>query len=284
VTEPDARGEEPRASRRGAGAAWTEERSDEGRRRPQGTPEASGQHSIDEQLAAAAATIAAMPDAAITERLAALEAEHRDRSALASARLRAMLDCLELDWAAYELARQQDDAGQLAAAARWYRLAAANDFADAPVRLGRVLETLAQAAADQRAELALVSEAARWYAEAYGAGHPEAAERLDGMIGHYDARRHPPAEPPDLPPDLPPGPDRCELGGLAAVLDSSDLVTATVHFRQCTACQREFVSRGGLLPDLSGHVRPPDPSGPAKLDAPGAHAPEPPPQPPAGWR
>jgi TPR repeat protein len=251
-----------------------------------GCPETSGKHrvTVDEQLAAAAATIAAMPDAAITERLAALEAAHRDRSALASARLRARLDCLELDWAAYELARQQDEAGQLEAAARWYRLAAANDFADAPVRLGQVLETLAHAAADQRAELALVSEAARWYAEAYGAGHPEAAERLDGMIGRHDARRGQPAGAPAASPGLPPGPDGCELGGLAAVLDGSDLVTATVHFRHCTACQREFVSRGGLLPDLSGHVRPADLSGLAGPDGARARAPGPPPPPPAGWR
>jgi TPR repeat protein len=200
--------------------------------------------SVDEQLAAAAATIAAMPDAAITERLAALEDEHRDRSALASAKLRATLDCLELDWAAYELACQHDEAGRPDEAARWYRLVAANDFADAPVRLGRVLEMLAErAAGDRRAELALVSEAARWYVEAYGAGHPEAAERLDSMIGGQDGRRRPPADPPAAPGE------RCERGGLAAVLEGSDLLTATEHFRQCTACQREFVRRGGLLPD-----------------------------------
>jgi TPR repeat protein len=196
--------------------------------------------SVDDQLAAAAATIAAMPDQAVSDRLAALEAEHRAAGALASARLRATLDCLELDWGAYELARQHDEAGRLEEAARWYRLAAANDFADAPVRLGRVLERRAQAAGDRRTEVALVSEAARWYVEAYGAGHPEAAERLDGMIGGQDGRRPPPAEPPAA---------ACERGGLAAVLEGSDLVTATEHFRQCEACQREFVSRGGLLPD-----------------------------------
>ncbi|HEU5416632.1 MAG TPA: hypothetical protein VFV41_02990 [Streptosporangiaceae bacterium] len=204
--------------------------------------------SVDDQLAAAAAAIAAMPEAAIAGRLAALEAEHRGRSALASAQLRATLDCLELDWAAYELARQHDEAGRPDEAARWYRLAAANDFADAPVRLGRVLEMLAErAAGDRRAELALVSEAARWYVEAYGAGHPEAAERLDGMIGDRAGRRRPPAEPPAAG-------ECCERGGLAAVLEGSDLLTATEHFRRCTACQREFVSRGGLLPDR----RPPD--------------------------
>ena len=46
VSEPEGRGaawtEEPRASRRGAAASWTEERSDEGRRRVESAPSASG--------------------------------------------------------------------------------------------------------------------------------------------------------------------------------------------------------------------------------------------------
>lgn len=43
-------------------------------------------------------------------------------------------------------------------------------------------------------------------------------------------------------------PELCELGGLEAVLGSTDLATASLHFGHCTACQREFVSLGGLLP------------------------------------
>lgn len=56
------------------------------------------------------------------------------------------------------------------------------------------------------------------------------------------------AGPPAAPKRAAPG-DACDRGGLAAVLEGSDLATATEHFRQCTACQREFVSLGGLLPD-----------------------------------
>jgi hypothetical protein len=66
---------------------------------------------------------------------------------------------------------------------------------------------------------------------------------LTGEIGAGQA-----AGPPAAPKRAAPG-DACDRGGLAAVLEGSDLATATEHFRQCTACQREFVSLGGLLPD-----------------------------------
>jgi hypothetical protein len=61
------------------------------------------------------------------------------------------------------------------------------------------------------------------------------------MIGH---RRRPDRA--GYPAPAPP--ERCELGGLQAVLGGSDLATASVHFGHCTACQREFVRLGGLLP------------------------------------
>jgi hypothetical protein len=208
---------------------------------------------INDKLAAAAASIGYMPDAQIRESMDDLQAEHRRRSALTGARHRADTDSLDLDWAAYQLASQYHDAGDLDGAARWYRLAAANDFADAAFRLGAVLEILAARLADstepgcystsQRQELALVCDAARWYAEAYGAGDPEAAERLDGMISRHDTRR---PRAPRRPADPPPG--RCTQGGLDAVINGGDLITATDHFRQCTACQREFLALGGLLP------------------------------------
>ncbi len=208
---------------------------------------------IDDKLAAAAASITSMPGTEIGHQLEELEAAYRQRSTLTCARHQAELDSLDLDWAVYQLASQDEGAGDLAAAARWYKMAAANDFADAALRLGCVLEVLAaQLAAStgsrhhaaQREELTLVTEAARWYAEAYGAGHPEAAGRLDDMISRHDTR-HP--RPPG--PAQPAGPaqERCEQGGLDAVVNGTDLTTATTHFRHCTPCQREFLSLGGLL-------------------------------------
>jgi hypothetical protein len=219
---------------------------------------------VDELLDAAAASVTCMPDAVTAQRLEELEAERRRRSGIACARHRAELESLDLDLAAYQLARQYDDSGHLDAAARWYKMAAANDFADAPLRLGRVLEMLAQRVASagsgyytsRREELALVSEAARWYAEAYGAGHPEAAERLDGMISNHDARRPRATEPTPAADPVPapdPQADICGQGGLDKVVNGSDLVTASAHFRQCTACQREFLRRGGVLPQMRGH-------------------------------
>jgi hypothetical protein len=209
--------------------------------------------SITGKLAAAAASIASMPDAEITRRLDCLETTHRSRSALERARHGAELDSIDLDWAAYQLARQHDDAGELAAAARWYRVAAANDFADAALQLGKALEALAIQCtavagagyyAAQREELALVSDAARWYADAYGAGHPQAAERLDNMISSHDARR-----PRPTPAEEPVSADEhCRQGGLNAVVNGSDLTTAAEHFRHCVCCQNEFLHLGGLLP------------------------------------
>jgi TPR repeat protein len=209
--------------------------------------------SIDDTLAAAAASIGLMPDTAVTQRLEQLEAAHRRRSSLASARHQAEVDSLDLDWAAYQLGCQHDDAGDLAAAARYYRMAAANDFADAAFRLGTALEMLADQRAgrpepvyctSQREELTFVSDAARWYAEAYAAGHPGAAERLDGMISRHDPGQPPAAGPA---PAANRGTGDCEQGGLEAVVNGRDLTTAATHFGHCTACQREFIRLGGLL-------------------------------------
>jgi hypothetical protein len=211
--------------------------------------------SIDDKLATAATSIGSMPEDSVTEHLGQLEAAHRRRDSLAAARHQSEVDSLDLDWAAYQLACQHDDAGDLAAAARCYRMAAANDFADAALRLGTVLEMLADQRAastepgyyaSQREQLALVSDAARWYAEAYAAGHPEAAERLDGMISRHDTRNPHARDQVMKAPGL--APERCQQGGLDTVLNGSDLTTATTHFRHCTACQYEFLDLGGLLP------------------------------------
>jgi hypothetical protein len=188
------------------------------------------QVTVDDKLAAAAATITRMPAARITGRLEELEAEHRRRGSLAGARDSAEVDSLDLDWAAYQLALHHERAGDLAAASRWYKMAAANDFADAALRLGCVLDTLAgQRAASphagyyttQRDELSLVSQAARWYAEAYGAGHPEAAERLDLMIGRHDTSRPRPTPARQLAPVPATTSPPCERGGLDAVVTAA---------------------------------------------------------------
>lgn len=215
---------------------------------------------LDERLAAASATIGEMAEAGITQRLEQLRAAHRGQTDLDRARYGAESDSAELDWAAYELAGQHEAAGDLAAAARWYGLAAASDLGDAALRLGRVLDRHADRHAGQRTgaapsgtaaereELALVSEAARWYIEAYSAGHLEAVGYLDDMISRHDIRR-PRSRPRDAEPEAAGATAgaACARGGLDAVIEATDLAGATAHFQRCTPCQQEFVQRGGLL-------------------------------------
>lgn len=217
---------------------------------------------IDEKLAAAAASIAVMPEPVLAERLRQMDAVYRHRTSLDAARLQTEVDSLDLDWTTYQLACQHEEAGNLTAAARCYRMAAANDFADAALRLGIVLETLADYRAAstepgyyvaQREELALVCDAARWYAEAYAAGYPEAAERLDGMISRHDTRQQRPSSAASPMRPAPPAPEQCEQGGLEAVINAGDLNAAGTHIGHCTACQHEFVKLGGLLPAPATH-------------------------------
>jgi hypothetical protein len=91
------------------------------------------------------------------------------------------LASLDLVQAAYELAVTAEFQGDLRSATRWYTAAALNDFADASLRLGRVLDELAEKhALDQEGYSAkyLVSEACRWYSDALGAGWAEAEDLL----------------------------------------------------------------------------------------------------------
>lgn len=216
---------------------------------------------IEERLADASATMALMPGHAVRDRLRQLEAEYRRRSGFERARRNVELDTIELDWEAYELAGKHEEAGNLTAAARSYRLAAANDFSDAALRLGWVLDQRASQV-PQREELTLVAEAARWYVEAYSAGYPEAVELLDAMVSRSDRDR--PRDPVSLgrmacPSDPPSQP--CGDGGLDAVLGSRELDLAVAHFLQCTPCQHEFIAHGGLLAQRSVLSRRPADSG-----------------------
>ncbi len=211
----------------------------------------------EEDLAAAAATIRSMPKALISQRFAQLEAERQRRSDFSAASQETELDSVQLDEAAYRLASEYHARGKLREAARWYQTAALNDYADAALQLGYVLEGLAEKYIDSpgspqvvREELALVEEASRWYAEALGAGYfEEAAERLDIMIPrHHPGRPRPaPADPP-RPPEL--RADPCDQGGLRAVNERSTVETAALHVRHCEACQHELLAGSGILPAL----------------------------------
>jgi hypothetical protein len=211
--------------------------------------------SLDGMLAAAADAIGRMPEADYAVRLSDIEAEHRRRRCddLARARQAAFLDSLELERAAYELGRRNDRDGNLGAAARWYGVAAKHDHADAALRLGEVLDLLAERSARrtardvpaaEREEYRLVTEAATAYAEAYGAGYPEAADKIDEMLGAIARRQHVP-------------PRQAASGGGAErrdgcsyvrdfrpendVLREEEIQRLSRHAAQCMSCLEEFI-------------------------------------------
>jgi hypothetical protein len=217
----------------------------------------------ENDLRAAAATIGDMPAADVERRLRQLKDRRRARTSLAELAHLAEQDLAELEQAAYELARRCDDEGDLAAAARWYRVAAANDFADASLELAKVLDRLAVGQRNhpndpgsERTELDLVSDAARWYGAAYAAGHPEAADLLDDLIARHDPRRAREARaraggardggaPEGHVQGRPCDP--CPLGGLTEVMQCQ-LTVASAHIGTCRSCQKELIAHGGILP------------------------------------
>lgn len=147
----------------------------------------------EHDLCAAAATIDDMPDSEIRSKFSQLARAREARSQSEVLRLRVELENLELDAAAYGLARQAERAGELTTAAHWYSSAAMNDFADSPLRLARVLDRLARkhqagsaGQAASREESYLVTEAARWYLSAFAAGEIGATAYLDDLLARHD--------------------------------------------------------------------------------------------------
>jgi TPR repeat protein len=208
--------------------------------------------SLDGLLAAAADAIGRMPEADYAVRLSDIEAEHRrrQRDDLARARQAAFLDSLELERAAYELGRRNDHDGNLDEAARWYGVAARHDHADAALRLGEVLDLLAErsarraAPAAEREEYRLVTEAATAYAEAYGAGYPEAADKIDEMLEAVARRRQgTPGRP--LPTGGPERRDDCsyvrDFQPENDVLREEEIQRLSHHAAQCMSCLEEFI-------------------------------------------
>lgn len=214
-----------------------------------------------EQLRSAGSTIGDMPVHEIDRRLGLLRQERRSRGQLAELRHQAELDIAELEQAAYLLARRYHDDGDLAAAARWYRVAAANDYADSCLELAKVLGQLAGRHLDGPAsqlsghqEMDLVSQASRWYGAAYAAGYPESAELLDDLITRHDPGRTRGEQPDQAGRPGPAGPagsepagGGCPIGGLAVVMHCQ-LTTATAHIGTCQSCLAELLDCGGIWP------------------------------------
>ncbi len=212
----------------------------------------------EEDLRGATVAIRHMSKAELSQRLGQLEMERERRSDFSAAIQDADFDSTELDEAAYRLAWQYRAEGRLTEAARWYRTAALNDYADAALQLGYVLECLAEKYIENpgspqvlRDELMLVEDASHWYLEALGAGYfEEASERLDAIVSRHNPNRPRPA--PFDPAARPePEPEPCHRGGLQAVNRRCTVEEAVSHIAHCTACQHELLARGGLLPAVS---------------------------------
>lgn len=203
--------------------------------------------SLASVFGAAASAIAGMPEVEFAAGLAEVEDEfrRRQRDDITRARHASFVESLELDRAAYELGCRHEADGNLGEAARWYRVAAGNDHADAALRLGRTLDRLAGRCAGPhgRAELHLITEAARAYAEAYAAGFPEAADRIDEMLAGFTSGREPPPPPP-APERM--GKDRCAHVRVAVpangVLSDAQIQDLSHHAAQCITCLAEFVA------------------------------------------
>jgi hypothetical protein len=240
----------------------------------------------EDDLRAAADTIDEASDAELQRKLDKLKEAITARSQREVLRQQAELDSLELDQAAYQLASQAAEDGDLANAAHWYRVAAINDFADSQLKLAGILGALAdkylvrpESRVTTREEMDLVSEAARWYAAAYAAGDLEAAKFLDELIARHDPTR-PRARPTlvaasddmdrtahaDLDPsgdaridpdadsgaDIDLDTDPCVLGGLWNVVHLP-LAETTAHCGPCRQCQKQLIKQWSDL--LVAHTR-----------------------------
>jgi hypothetical protein len=210
----------------------------------------------DDMLSAAAASIGVVPAGSLTAGLQALEAEYQRRMGddIARARDEALIDSLELEPAAYELAQQHEQQGNFRAAARWYGVAARGDHADAALRLGEILDLLAVRASrregpssysDQRDELFLIKEAAQAYSEAYAAGHPEAGEKLDDMFAALEQRR---ARKVDGSQNASARSDReCtyvrNYSSAQSVLLDADITRLSHHAARCVPCLKALIAR-----------------------------------------
>lgn len=146
-------------------------------------------------LRAAARAIDQMPGTDLQLSFTELTARRNARTQMEILQQQAELASLDLDEAAYELASEAEAQGDLPRAAHWYSAAALNDFADASLKLAKVLDALAEGQLDARnggpatrEELDLFSEACTWYGNAIAAGETEADELLEKLIERHFGR------------------------------------------------------------------------------------------------
>jgi TPR repeat protein len=193
-------------------------------------------------LRAAAGAIDQMPSAELQRALGQLKDLRNARTQMEVLHQQTELSSLDVgDEAAYQLAAEAEDKGDLARAAQWYMAAALNDFGNASLKLAMIFDALAEKQLNSqggnpgtREELDLFSEACRWYADALAAGEAEADELLEKLIDrHFGRSRTTPTSPGAHPPQelsgsapqqqrplsdrMTPGPDSSQAAGLQHV-------------------------------------------------------------------
>jgi hypothetical protein len=198
-------------------------------------------------LAAAARTIGQMPEDAIQSKFAQLQRMSKACTDWEIIRKQAEADTADGDEAAYQ-AGVMYERSDLQKAARWYRVAAVNDFPGASLKLAMVLA--AQAAecrtrGETHAEEALLEEASDWCAKACAAGElVEGEPERDAfdLMEELNERRGPDWRQAEPDPDSGPAAGRCTRGGLAKVITMPSPAMEE-HLLSCSFCRDENAAR-----------------------------------------
>lgn len=212
----------------------------------------------EDALDAAARTIGEMPADHIRRKFAQLQEAREARGEREALRRQAEAGSLELDEAAYQAGFKHEEEGDLKAAARWYRGAAASDFPGASLRLAIVLDALAaehHAKGETQAAEAVNEDAREWAAKAFAAGEVGASRLMEELDARMDPARPRAQAAPAAPAsasqaspagsEAPPGPGEaaagwCSLGGLRQAAQLDDAAEMYEHCRSCGSCQAEL--------------------------------------------
>jgi hypothetical protein len=196
-------------------------------------------------LSAAARTIGQMPEDAIQSKFAQLQQMSKACTEREILRKQAEADSLDGDEAAYQ-AGLMYESSDLEKAARWYRVAAVNDFPGASLKLAMVLAGLAAEChrrEETHAEEALVEEASDWCIKACAAGEfAEGETEAFDLMEELNERLGPDWRQAAPDPGNGPAAGRCTRGGLAKVIALPNPAMEE-HLKSCNSCRDEKAAR-----------------------------------------
>jgi hypothetical protein len=208
---------------------------------------------VPDVLSAAARTIGEMPKEAVQSKFAQLQQTRRALTEREIIRQQAEADSIEGDEAAYQ-AGLMHEKSDLKKAARWYRVAAVNDFPEASLKLAKVLAALAvdhRARGEEQAAEALIEEASDWWVKACAAGEFAEGEAEDfDLMEELNARLELARREAESGSGGQEG-SQCTHGGLAkaiAMLPNQKAVEE--HLNSCGSClnEKERAARGASAP------------------------------------